>query len=237
MSAAFVVFDLDGTLIDGYDAIGDALAYAMERLGAPALPPERVRVLVGHGIDRLLEKAVGRERAAEGVRLFRERYPEVAVEKTRLLPGVRDVVAALDALGYRMAVASNKPARFSRMILEAKGVARYFVEIAGPDENTPTKPDPTMLRGLMRAAGTSPGSTVVVGDMEVDSEFGRAAGCRVLLVPGGSRSREELKSVPSDALLEKLTDLPSWLEKNERTHGTGNTAGGTTIGFMTRDES
>jgi phosphoglycolate phosphatase len=217
MTKSFVVFDLDGTLIDGYDAIGDALAYAMERLGVPALPSERVRVLVGHGIDRLLEKAVGPERAAEGVRLFRERYPEVAVEKTRLLPGVREVVEKLDALGYPMAVASNKPARFSRMILEANGVARHFLEIAGPDENTPTKPDPTMLLTLMRAAETSPASTVVVGDMEVDSEFGRAAGCRVVLVPGGSRSREELESVPSDALLEKLTDLPSWLEKTDGT--------------------
>ena len=49
-----VVFDLDGTLIDGYAAIADALSYAMERLGDAALPPERVRAMVGHGLDRLL---------------------------------------------------------------------------------------------------------------------------------------------------------------------------------------
>ncbi len=214
MTKSFVVFDLDGTLIDGYDAIGDALAYAMARLGERPLPPEAVRVLVGHGIERLLEKAVGAERALEGVRLFRERYPEVAVEKTRLLPGVREVVAELEGRGHPMAVASNKPARFSRMILEANGVARYFAEIAGPDEKTPTKPDPAMLRGLMRAAGVSPGGTVVVGDMEVDFEFGRAAGCRVILVPGGSRSREDLESVHADALLDRLSDLPEWLEKH-----------------------
>jgi phosphoglycolate phosphatase len=215
MPAAFVVFDLDGTLIDGYDAIGDALAYAMNRLGEPALSPEVVRVLVGHGIERLLEKAVGRERVSEGVRLFRERYPDVAVEKTRLFDGVREVLARLETLGHPMAVASNKPARFSRMILEANGVARYFTQIAGPDGNTPTKPDPAMLRGLMRAAGASAAATVVVGDMEVDFEFGRAAGCRVVLVPGGSRSREELASVRADALLETLSDLPAWLEKND----------------------
>ena len=81
------------------------------------------------------------------------------------------------------------------MILEASGVSRYFLEIAGPDEKTPTKPDPAMLRALMRAADASPGETVVVGDMEVDSEFARAAGCRVVLVPGGSRAREDLERV------------------------------------------
>jgi phosphoglycolate phosphatase len=94
MPAVFVVFDLDGTLIDGYEAIGDALAYAMERFGLPALPPEKVRVMVGHGIEKLLEEAVGEERASEGVRLFRERYPEVAVAKSRLMPGVREALAS-----------------------------------------------------------------------------------------------------------------------------------------------
>jgi phosphoglycolate phosphatase len=212
MTKSFVVFDLDGTLIDGYDAIGEALAYAMESLGKPTLAPEVVRAMVGHGIQKLLEKAVGREHAAEGVRLFRERYPQVAVGKTRLLPDVPEVLAELGDREHPMAVASNKPARFSRMILDAKGVSRYFREIAGPDEGTPTKPDPAMLLELMRAADVSPAGTVVVGDMEVDSEFARAAGCRVVLVPGGSRTRLELGRVPSDALLERLTDLPSWLE-------------------------
>jgi phosphoglycolate phosphatase len=213
VSPAFVVFDLDGTLIDGYEAIGDALAYAMERLRLPALPLEKVRVMVGHGIEKLLEEAVGAERTSEGVRLFRERYPEVAVAKSRLLPGVREALAELAARGHAMAVASNKPAHFSRMILEADRVAGYFAEIAGPDEATPAKPDPAMLRRLMVAAGAQPSRTVVVGDMEVDFEFGRAADCRVVLVPGGSRSREELEKVPADALLGSLAELPLWLAR------------------------
>ena len=207
----FVVFDLDGTLIDGYAAIGDALAHAMQALGEAELPAETVRGMVGHGLERLLEKAVGPERAAEGVRLFRERYPHVAVEKSHLLPGVRETVEALDARGHPMAVASNKPTRFSRMILEAKGIGPRFRDIGGPDAETPAKPDPTMLLRLMAAAGASPRETVVVGDMEVDYEFARAAGCRVALIPGGSRTREELLGVTPDAFLDAISDLPSWL--------------------------
>src|SRR5262249_38975023 len=146
-----------------------------------------VRSMVGHGLERLLEQAVGADRAAEGVRLFRERYPEVAVAKSHLLPGVREAVETLEARGHAMAVASNKPARFSRMILEATGIARHFRGVGGPDAATPAKPDPAMLVALMRAAGAAPDDTIVVGDMEVDFEFARAAGCRVVLVPGGSR--------------------------------------------------
>lgn len=208
----FVVFDLDGTLIDGYDAIADALAHAMKELGLEPLAAGRVREMVGHGIERLLARAVGAEQAPEGVRLFRERYPHVAVEKSRLMPGVPEVLAQLAGRGHPMAVASNKPEPFSRKILEACGVVRYFAALAGPDGVTPTKPDPAMLLRLMAAVGAGPGETLVVGDMEVDSEFARAAGCRVALVATGSRTREDLLGVDADALLGSLSQLPSWLE-------------------------
>jgi phosphoglycolate phosphatase len=207
------VFDLDGTLIDGYAAIGDALAFAMTRLGVAALPHERVRRMVGHGLERLLTEAVGEARAAEGVRLFRERYSDVAIARSHLLPGVEEVLAALAGRGHAMALASNKPARFSRMILDAKGVGAHFLAVGGPDADTAAKPDPTMLRRLMTSAGASPAETVVVGDMEVDAAFARAAGCRVILIPGGSRSREELAGVDADAMLERIGELPEWLDR------------------------
>jgi len=208
----FLVFDLDGTLIDGYAAIGDALSFAMRALGEEPLPDIRVRTMVGHGLEKLVADAVGPERAAEGVRLFRQRYPEVAVEKSHLLPGVEEVLAELGSRGHRMALASNKPAPFSRLILEAKGIASRFEAIAGPDETTPAKPDPAMLRRLMARAGAPAGRTVCVGDMEVDADFARAAGCRVVLIPGGSRTRQELLGVAADGLLDSISDLPGFLE-------------------------
>lgn len=212
-----VVFDLDGTLIDGYAAIGDALGYAMTRLGRPAPEPRQVRAMVGHGLESLLEQAVGRDLAAEGVRLFRQRYPEVAVARTELMPGVSDVLAALEARGLVLSVASNKPPDFSRLILEAKGVARFFRTIEGPGPSTPAKPDPAMLEHAMRQAGADCAATLVVGDMEVDSEFARAAGCAVVLIPGGSRSREELEGVDTDAVLDEIRQLPAWLDGRPRT--------------------
>jgi phosphoglycolate phosphatase len=209
--ARLIVFDLDGTLIDGYAAIGDALAYAMTRLGLAAPGPKEVRSMVGHGLESLLEQAAGPERVAEGVRLFRTRYPEVAVSKSELLPGVPEVLSVLEARGYALVLASNKPPDFSRLILEAKGIARHFRAIEGPGPSTPAKPDPAMLRHAMREAQVAADQALVVGDMEVDSEFARAAGCGVVLIPGGSRSREELRGVDADGLLDSITQLPEWL--------------------------
>ena len=216
MTTPLLVFDLDGTLIDGYAAIGEALSYAMERLGLQPPPEPQVRVMVGHGLERLLEQAVGPELAPQGVLLFRERYPEVAVAGSHLLPGVADTLAVLREGGYRMAVASNKPARFSRLILEALGIARYFLSIEGPDEATPAKPDPTMLRRILDAAKAPASESLIVGDMEVDAEFARAAGARVVLIPNGSRSRQELADVPADGHLDSFADLPGWLAAQTR---------------------
>lgn len=211
MKPGAIVFDLDGTLIDGYDAIEEALAHAMKSLGREPLARGLVRQMVGHGLERLLEQAVGARDAAEGVRLFREYYPEVAVSGSRLLPGVPEALERLARAGYAMSLASNKPLRFSRMILESKHVAGYFCEFAGPDAAHAPKPDPSMLRVLMAAMGSSPEATVCVGDMEVDVEFARAGGCRAVVVPTGSRSREFLEAAGADRLIDSLADLPGAL--------------------------
>ena len=212
----FIVFDLDGTVIDGYDGITDALGYAMESLGRRPIPAERVRVLVGQGLERLIEKALGPELIAQGVKLFRERYAQVADEKTSLLPDVPKVLAALAAAGDTMAVASNKPSDFSRRILSGKGVAGYFTSIGGPAPDVPPKPDGEMLRRLMRDAGAVAEETVVVGDMEIDAQFARSVGCLVALVPGGSRSQTELAEVDADVHLSRLAELPGWLDTARR---------------------
>jgi phosphoglycolate phosphatase len=173
--------------------------------------------MVGEGLERLIAKAIGPELVVEGVRLFRERYAEVADAKTRLMADVPEVLEEIGAAGHRMAVASNKPADFTRRILEAKGIAPWFTAVGGPAPDVPPKPHPEMLLRLIDASGTSARETVVVGDMEIDAEFARAAGCRVVLVPGGSRSEEELAAVPSDAQLARLAELPGWIAGANRT--------------------
>lgn len=212
----FFVFDLDGTLIDGYAGITDALDFAMERLGREPLGIEQVRGMVGEGLERLIEKAIGADLVPQGVKLFRERYAEVAEEKTRLMPDVPGVLDGLALAGHAMSVASNKPADFSRRILAAKGISSYFTGIAGPGPGVPPKPNPEMLWRLMRQAGAAAATTVVVGDMEIDAEFAKAGGCRAVLVAGGSRSRKQLAEIAADARLARLSELSAWVVRVTR---------------------
>lgn len=213
MKIRAIVFDLDGTLIDGYEAIHDALNHAVTQLGQRPFGLEETRQMVGHGLEHLLEDAIGPDLAPEGVRLFREYYPSVVLKKTVLLPGVENVLKRLAESGYAISLASNKPAEFTREILEANHIAHFFSDITGPDHAHPPKPNPAMLQTLLASMRVTPGQTVCVGDMEVDVEFARRGGCRVILIPSGSRNRDYLETLNADLIINDLSALPESLKR------------------------
>jgi phosphoglycolate phosphatase len=204
---AAAVFDLDGTLIDSYEAILECLNLVRETYGKEPVSLDECRRLVGHGLQSLIVRAIGEEDADAGVRLFRERYALVGPEKTSLLPEAEAVTAALAARGIPMAIASNKPSAFSRQLADALGIGARFASVVGPDSGFPPKPDPAMVRHALSVMGVRPEETLFVGDMEVDVATARAAGMKVAVVPTGSCTREELLESGADWLLDRLADV------------------------------
>lgn len=204
-----LVFDLDGTLVDSYEAIAASLNHARAGFGLPPLPVSRVRRAVGRGLERLVADMIGPDHVNDGVRLFRERYAETFRPMTRALPGARETLRRLHGWGYRMAVASNKPARFAEPILADAGMLPYLLAVQGPDRSGTTKPEPTMVRNCLRALALSPAQALYVGDMVLDVETAARAGLPVVLVEGGSSPREALEETGQRVLgsLSSLTEL------------------------------
>jgi 2-phosphoglycolate phosphatase len=202
-----VIFDLDGTLVDAYAAIHDSLGVVLAAFGRPPLSREETRRMVGHGLEVLVTKAVGEENVAEGVRLFRARYEEVGLDATRLLPGAEEATKTLFERGILLAIASNKPARFTRPLLDALGIAPRFAFVAGPDDGFPPKPAPHMVFMALGSLGVSGREAVFVGDMPIDVLTARAANLGVVALPTGSSTREELVACSPDAIVENLDAL------------------------------
>ncbi len=211
-----IVFDLDGTLIDSYEAIAESLSHAMTALGYPAVPLAKVRRLVGRGLESLIDRAIRQvapsdepdaSRIDEAVRLFRERYDAICVERTSLLPGAEATLAALRTRGYRLSVATNKPSYFAVRLLDGLGVGRFLDKVMGPDLVSRPKPDPEMVHAALGAMGLDPATALYVGDMPIDVQTARAAGLKVIVLPTGSSDRDELASSGADLVLERLSDL------------------------------
>lgn len=189
-----VVFDLDGTLVDSYSAIAASLNHARAAFALPALDEAVVRRAVGRGLESLVAEWVGPRRVEDGVRLFRERYAEIYTAGTSALPGAGALLRTLRAARLRLALASNKPARFSRGILQALGWEESFACVAGPDVVGSTKPDPAMIEHCLHSLRLTAAEVVYVGDMLLDVETADRAGVKLVLVEGGSASRAELRA-------------------------------------------
>jgi 2-phosphoglycolate phosphatase len=206
-----IIFDFDGTLIDSYEAIAESLNHVRTSFSLPAIPAEEIRPTVGHGLEKLIAKAVGPERVDEGIRLFRQSYASLCERKTSILPQVKETLDTLDRRGYQMAIATNKPSYFARDILKALEIDHLFVEVLGPNDVERPKPDPEMIEIIIMRIGLSPEEIVYVGDMPLDVEVGRRAGVAVYAVPTGSASRDALLEARPDRLLHRFSDLLAFL--------------------------
>jgi HAD superfamily hydrolase (TIGR01549 family) len=204
-----VIFDLDGTLVDSYDAILESLNFILESLGFPLVDLPTVKNRVGRGLENLVRESVGEEYLQQGIDLFRKSYDETHLRGTRLLTGVYETLSTLSRRHLRMGVASNKPSEYSKDILRHLKVDRFFVDCYGPDLVGTPKPDPIMLFALMREMQVEPAETLYVGDMILDAESARNAGLHVALIPTGSSTIEELRKANPDYLLQSFLELIS----------------------------
>jgi phosphoglycolate phosphatase len=206
-----IIFDFDGTLIDSYEAITQSLNHVRAAFSLPPLDAAKVKTMVGHGLEQLIEEEFGPERVEEGVRLFRQSYAAICEKQTTILPQVRETVEELDRRGYQMAIATNKPSYFARDILKALEMDHLFAEVLGPNDVEKPKPDPEMIELAMRRIGLGPDEVVYVGDMLLDIEVARRAGIAVYALPTGSASRETLLDGRPDRLLHRFADLLTYL--------------------------
>jgi phosphoglycolate phosphatase len=203
-----VLFDLDGTLVDSYGALAEAVNHARRTHDLAELPPEEIRNLVGHGLERLLQRAFGMDEVPPSVReAFEARYDEICCGESRVLDDVEPTLQALDRLGVPMAVCTNKPTVFSRKILDHLGLAPHFRAIVGPDVAGARKPSAQHVLRTLQEAGCDAEAALLVGDMPIDVEAARNSGIDVAVVATGSSSYEQLANSHPDHMLQRFSDL------------------------------
>ena len=202
-----VIFDLDGTLIDSYDAITASVNHVRALRGLAPLPREEVCVHVGRGAEQLMLAVVPGGDVAQDVMRYKQHHPTVMRELTHLLPGVHITLKSLHDAGLVLGVCSNKPVEFSRDLLTSLKVSSLFAVVVGPEDAARPKPAPDMLLEAMRRQECRPGQVLYVGDMVVDIETARAAGVQVWSIATGSDPRETLARANPDRLMNRFEDL------------------------------
>jgi phosphoglycolate phosphatase len=203
-----VLFDLDGTLVDSYAALADAVNFARREHGLGDLHTSRIKEFVGDGLEKLLQRAFEITEVPPTVQTaFESRYDAICCQESRVLDDVEATLAMLSESGVMMAVCTNKPTAFSRKILEALDLARHFRAIVGPDLAGARKPEAQHVLDTLQRAGCTVEGALFVGDMPVDIEAARNSGIDVAVVTSGSSTQEQLAQCRPDHMLGRFSDL------------------------------
>ena len=190
---AAVVYDLDGTLVDSRGDLADSVNAMLARMGLPRREERAIHGFIGEGAERLIRRSLGPEhegRYPQAAPIWREEYGRRLLSRTRLYPGIADLLRVRPAL---RAVLTNKPGAFAREILGGLGIAGAFRLVVGGDE-APRKPSPEGLLRLCGELGVSPREALLVGDSAVDLATARAASVRFCAVTWGLGDRAALST-------------------------------------------
>lgn len=207
-----VIFDLDGTLLNTIDDLADAGNHVCAAHGWPTHSVEEYKLMVGNGIPKLVSRfapaGLGEEELAQVLEEFSAWYGEHKEDKTAPYAGVPEIVDEVKAAGVTVAVLSNKAHALAGPVVEHyyPGV---FTAVQGALPGVPTKPDPTLLHGLMERLGAVPETTLFVGDSNVDILTGKNGGLTACGVLWGFRSRQELEEAGADC----VADTPEQLKE------------------------
>ena len=207
------IFDLDGTLLNTVEDLGNATNYALTQCGFPIHPTDAYYQMVGRGIYNLFRAAVPSEYATEDnvqkmASYCLPYYDAHKCDFTRPYDGILQMLDIITGKGVRLAVASNKYQDGAEKLVSHFFGEHDFVKILGQREGQPIKPDPAIVDQILaEVPSITKSETVYVGDSNVDMQTGANAEVRTIGVTWGFRSREELASYNPSAIVDSAEAL------------------------------
>ena len=214
-----LIFDLDGTLINTIDDLGQACNHALSACGFPTHKIEDYPRLVGNGINKLIERALPEEHRNEATMLrLREHfvpfYDQHNCDLTRPYDGIPELLQTLKAAGHTLAVASNKYQAATEKIV-AHFFPNTFDVVLGERAGIPRKPDPQIVWDIIHrlsplASNLSP--IYYVGDSLVDAATAKAANLPFVACAWGFCTEEQLRSADVQHLIHHPVEILSFVD-------------------------
>ena len=219
-----VAYDLDGTLVDSVGDLAFAANLMREELGLAPIPESEIKTYIGKGIGNLVRRAVmrGRDRGddvsdayvAAALAICERHYAQVMCRTTRPYPfAVDGLEAALDK-GFRLAVITNKAARFTERMLEELDIAKYFELTLCGDSLPHKKPHPEPLIYAAKHFGIPPSELLMVGDSENDTQAAHNAGSPTFIVRYGYYQGHDLAELNATAIIADLVEAAKLIENS-----------------------
>lgn len=210
MKYTTIIFDLDGTLLNTLADLAAATNYALAEHKLPQRTTDEVRLFVGNGIRKLIERAVPADTPVElqekVFASFNKYYKQHCADSTRPYEGVPQLLLQLRTAGCRTAIVSNK-ADYGVQALAKQYFDGQIDAACGERAGIAKKPAPDMLLAIMQQLKAEPASTIYIGDSDTDIATASNAGVDCIGACWGFRGRAFLEAHGAKLLAENVGDI------------------------------
>ena len=212
----YIIFDMDGTLLDSLTDLQNTLNYCFSKEGFPEKTYQEVRSFVGNGLRKLIERAVPQgtkeEKIDQILEVFKPHYMAHCMDFTAPYEGVVEMLAQLKEAGYKMAIVSNKADEALKHLSE-QFFGEYIDVAIGERAGMNKKPAPDLVYLAMEEIGATKENTVYIGDSEVDYQTAVNSGLKCISVLWGFRDKDLLESYGAKCFANTPNDVVKMLEE------------------------
>jgi len=206
----YILFDLDGTVIDSSPGITNSCMYALRKMGIEPPAREELYCFIGPPLTESFSKYYGMsdENADRAVAFYREYYRDTGIFEITPYPGIEELFSALHGADKKIILATSKPEPFAKRIIEHLGFDKYFTLVAGSlfDKSRERKAD--VIRYTLDTLGvTDVSECLMVGDREHDIIGASALGMDSCGVLHGFGSREEFEACNATYIVKDSFEL------------------------------
>ena len=212
-------FDLDGTITDPKTGITRSVQYALAAFGIAVENPDSLCGFIGPPLkDSFMNfYGMGQEDAVRAVAKYREYYTERGMFENVAYPGIPEMLAALQAAGRRLILATSKPTVYAAEILRHFGLDCYFSFISGSNLDLTRCDKAEIITYALKNTGALAEHSVMIGDRFHDIAGAKKTGLVSVSVLYGYGSREEFEQYGADWIVEDVPSLKKLLLESAET--------------------
>ena len=216
--ASLAIFDLAGTLTDPVPGLLASHRYALSEVGhdfdelvtsqTNVSAEQLVRAPAPSVYERLEVTPEVREQAVQN---FKQRHAIAGWVEAQLLPGIDDLLLALDKGGWTLAVGTHQLQGIAERTIEQLGISERFEFVAGIEAPRTKRPPEMVIASRLTAMSTPPDGIAVVGDRAENMLIAKALEATAIGAGWGFGSIDELMAANADAIAVTPEDVAELL--------------------------
>ena len=190
-----VIFDLDGTLIDSYEAHVESFRRALKRFGLTvedAVIHRRFGKPAKQIIKEILPEAQHRH-IDEIVRYKRLEFIDTSKDM-QVFDGVETLLKYLKEKGFSICLATSADSPSVMRVVNKFGLESYFDVILSSNDVKEAKPNPEMFIQASKRLEVDPKNCLVIGDSPFDVIAAKKAGMKIIIVDNNPFQKAEISS-------------------------------------------